>query len=66
MFAREDFVEMAELLAGLKGRFILSINDRPEVRELFAACKFDMVDCTYSVAGGTGKAARELIVRNSG
>ena len=26
---------MAELLRGIKGRFLLSIGDRPEVRELF-------------------------------
>ncbi len=31
-FTRGQFTEMAELLANIKGRFILSLNDRPEVR----------------------------------
>src|SRR5690606_159639 len=32
MFAQEDFTEMAARLARIRGRFILSLNDRPEVR----------------------------------
>lgn len=28
---------MGEVLAGLKGRFILSLNDHPEVRRIFKA-----------------------------
>lgn len=55
---------MAERLRGLKGRFILSINDRPEVREVFAAFEQHLVELTYSVAGGEGVPARELIVES--
>lgn len=36
VFSAEDFGRMAEQLAGLKGRFLMSINDRPEIREAFA------------------------------
>ena len=39
LFEREDFGRMAELLSGLKGRFILSLNGGPEVRELFAGLR---------------------------
>ncbi len=33
MFARSDFETLADILAALKGRFLLSLNDTPEVRE---------------------------------
>jgi DNA adenine methylase len=65
MFGREDFAAMAEVLRGIRGRFVLSINDRPEVRELFAGFGMEEVRVAYTVAG-TGKApvARELIISN--
>lgn len=63
MFGRDEFAEMAGVLRGLKGRFILSINDRPEVREIFAGFELVPVELNYSVGGGGNvKAARELII----
>ena len=35
-FQRREFTQMAEVLKGLQGRFILSLNDLPAVRETFA------------------------------
>ncbi len=35
LFCREDFTVLAELLGKIEGKFILSLNDKPEVRELF-------------------------------
>ena len=32
-----DYEDMAQILAGIKGAFILSIDDRPETREIFKA-----------------------------
>lgn len=63
MFGREEFAEIADRLSGLKGRFILSINDRPEVRALFAPFQIEPVELTYTLAGGRHpRPARELIV----
>lgn len=62
VFSRADFADMAERLADLKGRFILSINDRPEVRQIFKAFAQEQVDCSYSIKGGVGKAVKELII----
>lgn len=62
MFSREDFTRMANVLANLKGRFILSINDRPEVREVFGQFHFDEVRLTYTIAKGEGTEAQELII----
>jgi DNA adenine methylase len=41
LFGRDDFAKLADQLARLKGRFVLTINDLPATRELFArfTCK---------------------------
>jgi len=63
MFAREDFERMAEQLAGLKGHFIMSINDRPEIREWFADFHIDEVRLSYTIAQkGNGEKVGELII----
>ena len=61
MFDRTEFEQMADVLAELQGRFILSLNDHPEVRRIFARFAFDQADVTYSV-GGTPTPAKELII----
>ncbi|MDB5586211.1 MAG: methyltransferase [Devosia sp.] len=64
MFGRDEFAEMAAVLKGLRGRFILSINDRPEVRDVFSEFDMRMVELTYTVAGGNNvRAAQELIIQ---
>lgn len=62
MFAPQDFEEMAAALKGLRGRFKLSLNDRPEVRMIFKGFDIEAIDCTYSIAGGAGKKVKEVIV----
>lgn len=61
IFSEADFTRLRDLLAGLKGRFILSLNDRPEVRELFAQFAIEEVTLNYGVGGGM-TAAREVII----
>lgn len=62
VFGRDDFGEMAEVLEGLKGRFILSLNARPEVMEVFGGFQIEEVECRYSVGGMTNlKAVKEVI-----
>lgn len=65
MFSREEFDAMAEQLRGIKGRFILSINDRPQIREIFARFNFREEDVRYTI-GGNDKAGvfGELIITN--
>lgn len=65
MFGPADFARLAELLGRIKGRFLLSINDAPEVREIFGAFKLRSVTTTYTVRGkGKPKPARELLISN--
>lgn len=61
VFSREDFQNLAKILFRIKGRFILSLNDTPEVREIFSAFRIEEVETVYS-AGGSPKPAKELII----
>ncbi len=56
---------MAGLLRGLKGRFILSLNDRPEVRETFAGFTFEEVVTTYTSNARSMRRVGELLISNS-
>lgn len=62
VFKRDDFAEMAERLSTIKGRFIISLNDTPEVREIFARYPMANVSLTYTIAGGEGKAVGEVVI----
>jgi DNA adenine methylase len=62
LFGRDDFTHLAEQLAGIKGRFVLSINDVPEIRQIFDRFTRRKVRTTYTTRGGHGKPAAELII----
>ena len=66
LFAREDFESMAAILTGLKGRFLMSINDVPQIRETFTAFHIRQVTTTYTVSQKSlGKGQnKELLISN--
>ena len=67
MFARADFQRMAQQLAGIKGRFMLSLNDLPEVRQTFAGFALTEVRTTYTISGTRNDPAggrAELLISN--
>jgi DNA adenine methylase len=66
LFGREQFERMADRLRNLQGAFILSINDRQEVRSAFVGFALDEAQLTYTASGGKGTTARELIYRSGG
>lgn len=66
MFDRADFAQLAELLGRGRAKFILSINDHPDAREIFAPFHCREVETTWSIgtlAAETTKRA-ELIISN--
>ncbi len=65
LFSRARFDELAEQLARLKGRFILSLNDRPEVREIFGQFEITEVKTTYSIAAKGALAERGEVLITS-
>lgn len=65
LFARSYFDVLAELLAGVSGRFIMSINDTPEIRRTFGRFEVRKVQTRYSIGGvDRGRPVRELLVSN--
>ena len=67
MFERSEFAAMAERLRAIRGRFILTLNDHPEVRRLFGGftCRGETVRYTLGgAAEGKAKLAGELIIMN--
>ncbi len=66
VFEREDFARLAGALGRIKGRFIMSINDRPEIREMFRAFAIEGVETRYSLSEKTSGRDRvgELLISN--
>lgn len=65
VFARGDFDRLVDQLAGIAGKFVLSINATDGAREAFGRFRVIEVDVTYTIATlaiGEGKVAKELIV----
>ncbi len=63
LFSRKDFYDLATRLSKVKGKFILSLNDKPEVRQIFGAFKMEMVTTRYSV-GSARVPSAELLITN--
>lgn len=60
-FSRTDFERLRDLLEGIQGRYILSINDHPDIRALFAGREIEEVGLHYRISGRVTP-ARELII----
>jgi DNA adenine methylase len=62
-FPFSEYERMAALMARIKGKAILSINDHPDIRKAFAQFQMDTTGIAYTVGGG-GKAVerQELII----
>lgn len=69
IFGKADFDELAKLLKEIKGKFIMSINDVPEIRRIFRAFYIMEVQTRYTIAtkeAGQSKQAKELLISNIG
>lgn len=63
MFDRSQFEAMAAQLASLQGEFLLSLNDHPEVRRIFAGFTFREEAVRYQVGGQVNaKVVGEVII----
>ena len=65
IFEPADFVRLRDILMGLKGKFILSINDIVETNEIYKEFNIERVNTSYS-AGGADKKKKvtELLIKN--
>lgn len=64
LFCKADFERLATILKNIKGKFILSINDTPEIREIFAGFHMQEVTVQYSIGKNNSTKAGELIICN--
>lgn len=66
IFSRDDFIKLRELLKNIKGKFILSLNDIPEVRELFDGFYFHSKKIRWSLNSKAHDEnnGKELIITN--
>jgi DNA adenine methylase len=63
-FTEEDFVKLEERLRKIKGKFILSLNDLPEVRKCFRRFFIKEIAFAYSSQPKAGKRYPELLIAN--
>jgi DNA adenine methylase len=69
-FAGEDFERLRDTLREVQGVFIVSLNDTPEIREIFAEFTIEPIETKYSI-GNTKTAAstrkkerKEVLIHN--
>ncbi len=63
-FAHRDFETLAEALRKLRGKFVLSLNDLPEVRAIFGEFRIREIEFVYTAQRTAGKRFRELLITN--
>lgn len=65
IFSKKDFETLKGILKDIKGKFIMSINDIPEIKKLYKEFKIETVNTSYS-AGGADKKKKvtELLIMN--
>lgn len=63
LFARADFERLATVLRNIRGRFILSINDAHEIRDLFGWARIEEEPVMYKVSN---KRVVELVISGGG
>lgn len=59
-----DFAKLAERLAKVKGKFVLSLNDVSEVRMLFRRFRVKQIIAPYTAQKVSGRRYREVLIMN--
>jgi DNA adenine methylase len=63
-FTEQDFITFEARLRVLRGKFLLSLNDVPEVRKLFSSFHIQPVQLSYTAQRRVGKKFQELLISN--
>ncbi len=54
IFKREDFLRLAGILEKISGKFMMSLNDAKEIRDIFKEFRIEEVTTTYNTAASVG------------
>lgn len=60
----DDFAKLAGQLKDIRGKFVLSLNDVPEVRKLFADFHIRGIELHYTSQKEAGKRYKEVLITN--
>jgi len=63
-FNLDQYERMAELAHTIDGSMIISVNDHPEMRRVYDGLHMDALAIRYTVGGGSGSDAKELLIWN--
>jgi DNA adenine methylase len=63
-FEQPDHEALARVLRRIAGRFMLSYNDVPEIRRLYAWARIEQVGVTYRIRDVGGRIGKELLITN--
>jgi DNA adenine methylase len=63
-FSESDFENLAGRLMNIRGKFILSLNDVPEVRALFGHFRIEQVELHYTSQKAAGQRYKEVLITN--
>ena len=61
-FGWEHYEDMAELIGKIKGKAIISLNDHPDIRQVFSDYHIESTDIRYTVGGGKGVQRSEVLI----
>ena len=64
LFSRDEFSDLSDQLSQIQGKFILSLNDVPEVREIFKGFNIESVQTKYLVGSKSTSIAQEVLISN--
>jgi DNA adenine methylase len=63
-FSNQNFIDLEQRLHNVNGRFVLSLDDHPEVRKLFQHWHMQRVELAYTAQTKKGKRYAELLITN--
>ncbi len=63
-FSESDFTALEARLRDVRGKFVLSLNDVPEVRDIFRRFHFREIELSYTAQQTAGKRYREVLITN--
>lgn len=61
-FGWDQYEALADTLATLRGKAIVTLNDHPDIRHLFRAFHMETTDIRYTVGGGKGAERSEVVI----
>lgn len=64
IFTKEDFTRLRDTLANSKAKWLVSINDVPEIRTLFKGYEIKAVATKYSINKDSNQLVNELLIAN--